>query len=139
MRASENEEHISAFFSFYLHSLLVVVTFGCSCLWWEDTWIECVPATIKYSDDETIVEVAQGSEFCLKVEERFLRRRVRHHNLAIVVVHHAVAAVVHYSKRLQAIVCVEIYLLLVPKKDFLDGSHAEVGLLDNIEVRIEAV
>ena len=58
LRTSEDEEHVPAFFFFDLHNLLAVVTFGCCCLWWENTWIESVTAAIKDADDETIVEVS---------------------------------------------------------------------------------
>ena len=58
--------------------------------------------------------------------------------MALVVVHHAVTAVVHDCQRLLAGVSVRIDLFLVPLKDLFDGGHTLIGLQNNVKV-IEAV
>ena len=49
------------------------------------------------------------------------------------------ATVVHYCQCLLAVFCVGIYPSLVAKKDLFGGSHADIVLLNNVKVRIEAV
>ena len=49
------------------------------------------------------------------------------------------SGIVDYCQCLLAAGCVFIYLFLVTHEDLFDGGHAEVGLLENLEVRVEAV
>ena len=48
-------------------------------------------------------------------------------------------AIVNYCQRLLAFVCTGIDSFLVPKKDTFGGGHADIVLLNNVEVRIKAV
>ena len=56
--ASEDEEHIPAFFFFNLFNFLDVITFGCTCLWWENALIKSVSAAIKDANNEAVVEAS---------------------------------------------------------------------------------
>ena len=57
----------------------------------------------------------------------------------MVVVHHAVTAIVHDSQSLLAGVSVGIDLFLVPKEDLFGGGNADIVLLNDVEVSVEAV
>ena len=98
-----------------------------------------ISTAVEDSDDKAVVKAAQRTKSCLQVVERDIFGRVRHHNLAHVVLHHSMAAVVHYCQRLLAGICVSIDLFLVRVQDFFDRGHTEIGLLKNIVVLIEAV
>ena len=65
--------------------------------------------------------------------------RVRHNNLALVVVHHAVTTVIHDCQSLLAGISVGINPCLVREECLFGGGHVDIVLCKNVEVRIKAV
>ena len=125
--APEDQEHILAFFNRYILLFIAIAAAGRH--WWEVTFIISLSTAVEDSYDETVVHFAQRAKSCLQVVKRDLFLRVRHDDLAHVVLHHSVSTVVDYCQRLFVGVSVVSNPSLEPSKDLFDGGQAEVCLL----------
>ena len=118
-RASEDKEHVLACLNLFTVFFIAVTTTGCSCHWWENSFIVCLSATVKYSDDEAVVFLAHCTESVLQVVQWNLLACIGYHDLALIVAHHSVATVVHHSQSLLVAPRVFGNLVLQRKKEFL--------------------
>ena len=111
-------------------TLFLASTAGCESR--EHSFVIGLSTAVEDSYYETVREIAQGTESALQVEQWDLSFGIGEDNLAVVVLHHAVAAVVHDGQGLAFEGSVVVDLALVLPKDLFEGFVFDVGLLDDV-------
>ena len=107
--------------------------------WWEIAFIVSLSAAVENADDVAVVFFTHSTESCLEVVERDLSACIRHDDLALVIFHHTVAAVVDNSQCLLVGPRVSGDSTLVGVEKLFNSGQAEVSPLDDIEVGVEII
>ena len=82
-----------ACFDHFISLFIAFATTGCH--WWENVFIVGLSTAVEDSYDVTVVFLAHSTESILEVVQRDLFARIGYYDLALVVLHHPVAAVVN--------------------------------------------
>ena len=119
--------------------MLFIAIAATSCHWWEIALTVCLSAAVEDSDDEAVVFFAHSTESILQVVERDLFACIGYNDLALVVTHHPVAAVVHHSQSLLVGPRVFGNLVLQRKEELLGLGKVKVFSHNYFCVFVEAI